>query len=583
MVCLAGLINIRYRKHPITFMSTQDPNQTLFPDGEDSAQDTELRIRELERQIFDLMSLVKAGRALHNIVDPPHLYEVTLAVVAEKLSSGPLSLFRYDKERNMLILEKTRSLGDFTEEAFFEFEVEEGLLWQNILQYEPFPVTSASGKPLFSAFFRRLKLDRLQSDLWVPLFLKDQLIGLLTLGKRPNRQPYDAHDMEFLKQYAATAAASIHSCRLFVERLKEQESLQRTLRNLSMLYDIGRAMTYITDLKELLGFILGQACSVSEAQKGNIMLLNADTERLEVRVMEGLADRKIQDEINSGERQCRTFAPGEGIAGRVFQTGEPEIVGNTSDNESFVSKGGTYADSLMCIPLKVHGDCIGVINVTNKKSGAEFTTDDIDLLEAISDQAAVAINKAQLWEMATTDGLTGVYIRRYLLAKIGEEMLRAARFQHALSIVIMDIDHFKSVNDTYGHDAGDTVLKDVAQRLMNACRTTDMVGRYGGEEFVFLMVETDKESARLGAERLRQEIEEQVQIQAHNVTASFGIASFPEDGTTVEQVMKNADLALYEAKESGRNRVVTFGRRQSAIESVLTPETENPDSGGADA
>ncbi|MDA1044444.1 MAG: diguanylate cyclase, partial [Verrucomicrobia bacterium] len=437
------------------------------------------RLRVLERQVFDLISLVKAGRALHNILDPPHLYDVTLAVVSEKLSAGPLALFMYDESRKSFSLVKTREL-DALNADFFSFEIEEGLLWQNILQYEPFSVTSTAGKSLFDVFFRKHRLGRLQSDLWVPLSLKDNLIGLLTVGNRTNRREYDAHDYEFLKQYANTAAASINSCHLFVERLREQENLKRTLRNLSMLYDINRAMTYITDLKELLGFILGQASKASDAQKGSIMLYDHERDLLEIRVIEGLPDAELQGRINNGDVQCRTFKPGEGVAGRVFSTGEHLIVGRTSDNEDFVKAGGSFAESIMCIPLKVHGDCIGVINLTNKKSGTEFTQDDVDMLEAISDQAAVAINKAQLWEMATTDGLTGVYIRRYLLSKFNEELLRAERFKHGLSIVMLDVDHFKSVNDTYGHDVGDEVLRRVAKKLQEACRTVDYIGRYGG-------------------------------------------------------------------------------------------------------
>ncbi|MFT5239892.1 MAG: diguanylate cyclase (GGDEF)-like protein [Candidatus Promineifilaceae bacterium] len=545
----------------------------FFQQADEPTDAKSVRIQDLERQVFDLMSLVKAGRALHNILEPPHLFEVTLAVVAEKLSAGPLALFMYDETSKDFTLVKTRDLDEFVDDHFV-FTVEEGLLWQNILQFEPFGVMSTSGKSLFDVFFRKHRLDRLKSDMWVPLSLKDKLIGLLTIGNRADRQKYDAHDQDFLQQYANTAAASINSCHLFVERLREQENLRRTLRNLSMLYDINRAMTFITDLKELLGFILGQASKVSGAQKGSIMLYDHERDLLEIRVIEGLPDAKVQEQINNGDLPCRTFKPGEGVAGRVFETGEHIIIGSASDNENFVQSSDSYVESIMCIPLKVHGDAIGVINLTNKNDGTEFTKDDVDMLKAISDQAAVAINKAQLWDMATTDGLTGVHIRRYLLSKFSEELLRAERFKHGLSVVMLDVDHFKSVNDTHGHDVGDAVLVKVAEKLQDACRTVDYVGRYGGEEFVLIMVETQKDEAVLGADRLRETIANEPIIDGHPITASFGVATYPEDGDTVEQLIKTADTALYRAKEAGRNRVATSKGPVAASAAKSMPEID---------
>ncbi|MDE0839852.1 MAG: GGDEF domain-containing protein, partial [Kiritimatiellae bacterium] len=115
----------------------------------------------------------------------------------------------------------------------------------------------------------------------------------------------------------------------------------------------------------------------------------------------------------------------------------------------------------------------------------------------------------------------------------------------------------RRVNDTHGHDAGDQVLVKVAEKLQEACRTVDYVGRYGGEEFVLLMVETQKDEAVLGADRLRETIANESIIEGHQITASFGVATYPEDGETVEALMKTADTALYKAKEAGRNRVAT--------------------------
>lgn len=521
-------------------------------------------IRQLERQVFDLTSLLTAGRALHNILVPEKLYEVLVAIVAEKLETGPLALFIYDEAGHGCRLVRTHRLPDAAAPGF-AFQFEEGLLWQNILQYDPFPVTSASGDPLFERFFAQHQLHQFQSERWIPLFLKDQLVGLLTLGRRVHNRPYDDQELDFLKQFAATAASSINMCHLYVKRNAEKEELSRTFRNLSMLYNISRAMTHISDLKQLLGYILEQAIGVAGARKGSIMLYNQEKDQLELRVIEGLDNRDAQQKINDGEIACRTFRPGEGVAGQVFATGHPLVLNSVNENVQFVQAAESFVESIICIPMKVHGEVIGVINVTNKKDGAEFTPEDVNLLSAIADQAAVAINKAQLWELSVTDSLTGLHVRRFLLSRLSDELLRSKRFGHALSVAMVDIDHFKTVNDTYGHGAGDEVLRAVAKQLQAGSRAIDHVGRHGGEEFILLFVETDKRSAFHAAERLRAEVEALRLPGLPPVTVSIGVATFPEDGSEIETIVHRADAALYHAKRAGRNQVAAYQDGMASI------------------
>ncbi len=494
---------------------------------------------------------------MHSILDPDELYEVLVAIVAEKLESGPMALFIYDRSRNACDLVRTHGLPEL-EGAEPTIRFEEGLLWQNVLQYEPFPVTSASGEVLFERFFEQQKLDGLRSDLWVPLFLKDALIGLITLGNREDGPPYDEHEMEFLKQFAPTAASSLNMCHLYVQRNREKEDLSRTFRNLTLLYDIGRAMTLISDLKQLLGYILEQATTVTGAKKGSIMLHDQEKNILELRVIEGLDNKDLQDKINNYEIHCRTFSPGEGVAGKVYQTGQPLLINDTNDEQEFVEVESSFVDSIACVPMKVYGDVIGVINVTNKNEAADFTGEDIELLEAIADQTAVAINKAQLWELSVRDSLTELYLRRFALAKFNSEIIRSRRFGHGLAIGMCDIDSFKAINDSQGHDTGDEVLRRVAKLFQEEARTIDCVARYGGEEFLLLFVETDKAAAVQAAERIQQRIEQLEMPRELRVTVSIGVAAFPEDGSDVEDLIKKADEALYIAKENGKNQVVAY-------------------------
>jgi len=251
--------------------------------------------------------------------------------------------------------------------------------------------------------------------------------------------------------------------------------------------------------------------------------------------------------------------PGEGIAGTVFQTGEPIISNRTADSATFISSSGSYAQSIACIPMKVYEDTIGVINVTNKKHPSGFSDQDVEMLRAVADQAAISISKAQLWEMAVNDSLTGLHVRRYFMAKLQDEIHRTERYNKTLSIIMADLDNFKTINDTYGHTAGDRVLKSVGDYLKNSIRDVDSIGRFGGEEFIMFLPETTKKAAHVLADRLRVGVSKiQVDKKLPRITISLGISTFPEDGKTLNELLEHADAALYHAKENGRNQTISF-------------------------
>ena len=170
----------------------------------------------------------------------------------------------------------------------------------------------------------------------------------------------------------------------------------------------------------------------------------------------------------------------------------------------------------------------------------------------------MAINKAQLWDMAVTDSLTGLFVRRYFLVKLQEELHRAERYNNIVSIVMADLDGFKNINDTYGHDAGDRVLKAVGKFLQQNIRDVDVVARYGGEEFVIMIPEAAEDAAHSLSERLRKQMSELKIDGLPAITISLGIATFPHDGSDLEDLIKKADAAMYAAKRAGRNRVVKY-------------------------
>jgi diguanylate cyclase (GGDEF)-like protein len=516
----------------------------------------DLSTGEYDRRAAELTELLKACRDLSDILNPDELYVTFAGIIKNKFGISKLGLCVYDSDKETFELLFSYGLGKLN----YKFNRGTNKLWETILQDKPFAVLDQLGEPLFQEFLEKQDLSVLPSGLWTPLVMRGEVIGLLTMGTKAGDQPFDEFDLYYLQQISAQAAVSINTCHLYTRRQREKEGLDKTLQNLSLLYGIGKAMNYISDLKNLLQYILTQAIEITSAEKGSIMLYSLETDRLNIRVLAGLEDTELQDRVNNNEIRCRSFKPGEGIAGKVFKKAEPMIVNNIRGDDLFIRSDTSYVHSIACIPMVVYSDVIGVINVTNKKEGMEFTDEDVEMLKAVADQAAVAVNKAQLWDMAVTDSLTGLYDRRYFMVKLQEEVLRAERCGKPLSVVMADLDRFKKINDTYGHDAGDRALQAIAKFFQKNIRDVDAVARYGGEEFVMLIPDADQSAAFCLAQRLRQELANVNLDDLPPITMSLGIAAYPSDGTDIEELIKKADAAMYEAKRRGRDKAVKFSK-----------------------
>jgi diguanylate cyclase (GGDEF)-like protein len=228
---------------------------------------------------------------------------------------------------------------------------------------------------------------------------------------------------------------------------------------------------------------------------------------------------------------------------------------------------GQGITSLIISPLKSHKKVTGFIGVFSK-SNYNFTSKELRLLTIFSSEAAIIIDNAHLIdktkELSITDELTSLYNFRYFQEKLQEEFLRATRYNHDLSLFMADIDHFKDFNDTYGHETGNIVLKNVAKILKDNSRPTDFVCRYGGEEFVIILPETSKENASIFAERIRKKTEETIFLNdkgenTRKITITIGISNHPTDApNSYKDLIEYADKALYRGKLSGRNKVVSY-------------------------
>jgi diguanylate cyclase (GGDEF)-like protein len=262
-----------------------------------------------------------------------------------------------------------------------------------------------------------------------------------------------------------------------------------------------------------------------------------------------------------------SIAAAPGISGAVILERRTIYLPDASlpevhEKYQLIHRSGPPSRSYVGVPLILLDQVVGVISMQSYKPYA-YTAEQVRLLETIATQAAIAVQNARLYEqmrqMAITDTVTELFTRRHFTALGHNEVERALRYNRTLSVLMVDIDRFKKVNDTYGHSAGDQVLLSVAKICLQALRQTDIVGRWGGEEFTIVLPEADRDGAVMIAERIRRIVEETVISLTPQIgiclTVSIGVATLCPECSNLEDLVDCADRALYIAKQSGRNRV----------------------------
>ncbi|MBN1898009.1 MAG: diguanylate cyclase [Spirochaetes bacterium] len=347
------------------------------------------------------------------------------------------------------------------------------------------------------------------------------------------------------------------------EEVSPQDRL-KVERRMTTVLGTSRYLSSILNLDELLEKIMDKTMELVGAERG-ILLLYPDErgkkKELEIRVVRN---------VEKGQLKGEAFISSQSIIEKVEKETKPVIVEDAGTDtvlkgQSSVVKYGLK--SVLCAPIMARGNMLGVIYLDNRLVTGLFSQEDLMVLDLISGQAGVSIENARLYQRAITDGLTGLYNRiffdNYLIKSVDE----ALRYGKALSLMIIDIDHFKRFNDDYGHQAGDLVLIEVTDLIQENVRKSDIAARYGGDEFVVIMPETDLEGAENLAGKLCKEAEGLKmsyrvgkRVEELNVTLSIGVAQLGEGENRLEFV-ERADESLYKAKESGRNCVFVFGKR----------------------
>jgi two-component system, cell cycle response regulator len=316
------------------------------------------------------------------------------------------------------------------------------------------------------------------------------------------------------------------------------------------LFEIGKLIGSDLDPGILLAKISELVCQLIDAKACSVMLLDADRRCLLAKAAYGLRTERMHS---------ISFPVGEGVAGWVIERGEPALIDDVTADPRFIVLPGNQAPiaSMLCVPLLARGERVGVVTATSPRTGA-FDAGHLELVRFIATTIALDIENVRLHRVAVTDPLTGAYNREFLVARLPKEIEAAIDRERPISVALVDVDHFKVVNDQHGHAVGDGVLAEIARRLRGAIRTGDLLVRYGGEEFLTVLPKADAGRAWEVGERMRQRVCERAFNAGDGLVLllriSVGVAQW-RTGETMQELISRADVALYGAKVRGRNRV----------------------------
>lgn len=399
-----------------------------------------------------------------------------------------------------------------------------------------------------------------------PLKIRNRVVGALYMDRLLDGAPFDEKDLDVVMSLASVAANAIENASLHSEW--EDKS-----RKLEMLNSLARTITTTLVMEEVLQLVLKSTLDLTRAERGYILLWEN----------EELVCRSAMNHLGL-ELNLENDPISRSICQRVLDTAEPLCVDDALSDQEFQMQASVMALNLrtvMCVPLLSKQTVLGVLYVDSQAIVNHFTEKDLNLLESIAHHAAIAIENAHLYTQltqraaelehlvelyeeanlrASIDPLTGLHNRRFFQDQLGRDFAQSRRHHRHLSVILLDIDHFKSFNDTFGHMLGDEVIVSVARVLESAVRLSDLAARWGGEEFIVALPDTDLAGAFTVAERIREAVSE-IKLTdpdgnpLRQITVSLGVASLRPEDNRIAELIERADRALYVSKANGRNQV----------------------------
>ena len=481
----------------------------------------------------DLAVLYETGQAVLSTFDLDEVLQRILGIARDFFHLQNVAVLLLDNETRRLSV-RSQTGWDAGQDKIC-LGCHEGLTGAAVLKKEPVYAPDTSKDPRYIC-----ATESTRSELAIPLTVRGEVIGVLDC-QSDQINHFNKETMHLLTLFSMQASLALQNAKLY--------SLERQrARQLEAINTIAQQSTAVMDLEGL----LERVCSVIQHafRAPHVSLCLREESELVLRAHRGI----LTPCIPAGGRIPAQTEPWS----NVLSSGST-VVENDISSESHSFKLFAESVSRMTIPLISFGQTLGALTLHSDQPNA-FRLQDFKSLESVADICASSIQNAhyveRIRQLSYLDGLTGMFNRRFFELRIMEEIERARRSQAGMAIIMADIDHFKRLNDEFGHLLGDEVLRQVSSLLHQQLRKIDVVCRYGGEEFAILLTQTTAQHAMAVAEKLRRLVEGwQFPGVPRTVTLSAGVAAFPEHGTTRDELVRASDAALYAAKQAGRNCV----------------------------
>ena len=505
---------------------------------------------ELQRTLTRTKTLYDVANTAITSASLPALLKEAVQNIAQCLPANRASLIIFDVESQKL--KYFARGGPGADQVMFSVkfdELMEGLSgWtlrtgQSALSPKDVPDPRES-----EAVRKRRQETNCGSVIVTPLKHQNDILGTLTLINLPEEPEFTEQDVELIEAVAGQISSAIVKVSL-------EDSLQHQNKYLTTLHQITLDLLNKMDINELLQSIVDRAAEFLDAPYCEIMLYEND--KLVVRAYTSNQSFLVNDQVERDE----AF-----LSWKAFDTGTPAIMNNYSE---WAQRRNLYdeiqLDAVVSLPIISKQGSVGVLELARSTPGMEFDDFEIQAATLFAQLASLSLENAKLHEAirqeSIRDALTGLFNRRFMQESLIKETSRAKRKGMPLAVVMFDLDHLKEINDTYGHSAGDEVLRNVSQAIKTKIRMGDIACRYGGDEFTLILTDATMDNARQRMEELRKEISlMSIQHEGSPITKfslSIGVAEYPRNGTRGEELLKAADMALYRAKQTGRNRVMT--------------------------